>query len=96
MTRGFGGRLLPSMSEQYTIPAKVKTEAVTTKGTSIVPSQLGRSKANSDRQPKEAEEDEALEEDSIHNQEGCLDCSMERIKDTQLEPARLQYKSKRR
>jgi hypothetical protein len=42
------------MSEQYTIPVKVKTEAITTKGTSTVPSQLGRNKAPSDRQPQEA------------------------------------------
>jgi hypothetical protein len=78
------------MSERYTIPTKVKTEAIKTKGTSTVPSQLGRNKASSDRQPQEAEEDEALNEDSTHNQEGCFACSVERIRGTQLEPTKLQ------
>jgi hypothetical protein len=84
------------MLEQYTILVKVNTEAITTKGTSIVPSQLGRNKAPLDRQPQEAEGYEASEEDSTHNQEGYFACSMERIRDTQLEPAKLQYRSKRR
>jgi hypothetical protein len=66
----------------------VKTEAITTKGTNTVPSQLGRNKAPSDRQPQEVEGDEASEEDSTHNQEGCFACSVERIRGTQLEPAK--------
>ena len=77
------------MSEQYTIPAKVKTKAITTKDTNTVPSQLGRSKAPSDHQPQEAEGDEASEEDLTHNQEGCSACSMESIRGTQLGPAKL-------
>jgi hypothetical protein len=84
------------MSERYTIPAKVETEAITTKGTSTVPSQLGHSKVLLDRLPQEAEEDEALVEDSTHNQEGCSACSVERIRGTQLEPTKLQYRNKRR
>jgi hypothetical protein len=43
------------MIGQYTIQAKVKTEAITTKGTNTVPSQLVRSKAPSDHQLQEAE-----------------------------------------
>jgi hypothetical protein len=84
------------MLEQYIILAKVKTEAIITKGTSTVPSQMGRIKALLDCQPQEAEEDEASEEDSTHNQEGCSSCSMERIRGTQLEHAKLQYRNKRR
>jgi hypothetical protein len=85
-----------AMLEQYIILAKVKTEAIITKGTSTVPSQMGRIKALLDCQPQEAEEDEASEEDSTHNQEGCSSCSMERIRGTQLEHAKLQYRNKRR
>jgi hypothetical protein len=84
------------MSERYTIPTEVKIEAITTKGTNIVPIQLGRNKAPSDRQPQEAEEDKASEEDSTHNQEGCFAYSMEKIRGTQLEPTKLQYRIKRR
>jgi hypothetical protein len=70
------------MSGQYIIPAKVNTWAITTKGTNIVPSELGRSKAPSDHQPQEAEGGEASEEDSTHNQEGCSTCSVEKIRGT--------------
>jgi hypothetical protein len=84
------------MLGRYTIPAKVKTEAITTKGFNIAPNEPGRSKAPSDHQAQEAEGDEASEEDLIHNQEGCSVCSVERIRGTQLEPAKLQYRSKRR
>jgi hypothetical protein len=84
------------MLGRYTTPAKVKTEAITTKGINTVPSQLGCSKAPSDHQPQEAEGDEASEEDSTHNQEGCSACSVERIRGTQLGYAKLQYRRKRR
>jgi hypothetical protein len=67
------------MLERYTIPAKVKIQAITTNGITIVPNHLGRSKAASDHQPQEAEGDEALKEDSVHNQEGCSACSVEKI-----------------
>jgi hypothetical protein len=70
------------MSEQYTIPTKVKTEAITTKDINTVPSHLGCSKALSDHQPQEAEGDEALEEDLAHNQEDCSACSVEKIRGT--------------
>jgi hypothetical protein len=43
------------MSERYTIPAQVKTKAITTKGINIAPSQPGHNKAPSDHQPQEAE-----------------------------------------
>jgi hypothetical protein len=84
------------MSEQYTIPAKAKTEAITPKDINTTPSQSGRSRAPSDHQPQEAEGDEASEEDLTHNREGCSVCSVEKIRGTQLGPAKLQYRSKRR
>jgi hypothetical protein len=52
MTRGFGGRLHPRHVRTIHIPAKVKTEAITTKGINTTPSQLGRNKDPSDHQPK--------------------------------------------
>jgi hypothetical protein len=81
------------MSGRYTILAQVKIEAITLKGINIAPSPLGHNKTPSDHQVQEAEGDEALEEDSAHNQESCSACSMEKIRDTQLGHARLQYKS---
>jgi hypothetical protein len=77
------------MLGRHTIPAKVKTEAITTKDINTVPSHLGRSKAPLDHQPQEVEGDEALKEDSAHNQEGCSACSMEKIRGTQLGNAKL-------
>jgi hypothetical protein len=84
------------MSEQYTILVKVRTGAITSKGTNTVPSQQGRNKAPSDHQPQETKGDEASEEDSTLNQEGYFAYSVERIRVTQQEPAKLQYRSKRR
>jgi hypothetical protein len=84
------------MLGRYTILAKVKTEAITTKGINTILDQLGHNKTLSDHQPQEAEGGEALEEDSAHNQEGCFACSVERIRGTQLGHAKLQYRSKRR
>jgi hypothetical protein len=84
------------MSGQYTIVAKVKIDATTTKGTGIVPSTLGRNKAPSDHQPQEAKGYEASEEDPTYNQEGYSACYVVRIRGTQLGPTKLQYRSKRR
>jgi hypothetical protein len=67
-----------------------------TKGTSTVPSQQGPNKAPSDRLPQEAEDDIALEGDSTLNQEDYFAYSAERIRGTQQEPAKLQYKNRRR
>jgi hypothetical protein len=83
------------MSGRYTIPAKVKIDAITTKGIKTVHSHLGRNKVPSEHQPQEAEVDKALEEDSFHNQEGCSACSVEKISGTQLGHAKLQYRSKK-
>jgi hypothetical protein len=77
------------MSGRYTTPAQAKTEAITPKDINAAPSQPGHSKAPSDHQPQEAEGDEASEEDSTHNREDCSVCSVERIRGTQLGPAKL-------
>jgi hypothetical protein len=84
------------MSGRNTIPAQAKTEAIIPKGINTTPNHLGHNKAPSDHQPQEAEGDEALEEDSAHNQEGFSACSMEKIRGTQLRHDKLQYRSKRR
>jgi hypothetical protein len=71
------------MSEQYTIPVKVGTGAIITKGTNTVLSQQGHNRAPLDHQPQEAEGDEASEEDSTLNQKDYFAYSMERIRGTQ-------------
>jgi hypothetical protein len=71
------------MSEQYTIPVKVRTWATITKGTSIVLSQQGHNRAPLDHQPQEVEGNEASEEDSTLNQEDYFAYSVERIRGTQ-------------
>jgi hypothetical protein len=43
------------MLGRYTILAKVKTEAITTKGINTILDQLGHNKTLSDHQPQEAE-----------------------------------------
>jgi hypothetical protein len=78
------------MLGQYTIPVKVRTGTIITKGTSIVPGQQGSNKAHSDRQHQETEEDVASEGDSTLNQEDYFAYSVERISGTQQEPAKLQ------
>jgi hypothetical protein len=83
------------MSGRYTIPAQVKTEAITPKGINIVSNHPGRSKALLDHKPQEVEGDEALEEDSANNQEGYSACPVEKIRGTQLGHVRLQYRRKR-
>jgi hypothetical protein len=84
------------MSEQYTIPVKVRTGATITKGTNTVLSQQGHNRAPLDHRPQEAEGDEASEEDSTLNQEDYFVYSVERIRSTQQEHVKLQYRSKRK
>jgi hypothetical protein len=71
------------MLEQSTTQAKVKTRTTIIKGSRATPSQQGHNRIPSDHQPQEAEEDEALEEDTTPSQEDYSACSMERIRDTQ-------------
>jgi hypothetical protein len=83
MTRGFGEDFKQDMLEQSTTQAKVKTRTTIIKGSRATPSQQGHNRIPSDHQPQEAEEDEALEEDTTPSQEDYSACSMERIRDTQ-------------
>jgi hypothetical protein len=80
MTRASEKGSTHGMSGRSTIPAQAKTEAITPKGINTASNHLGRNKASSDHQPQEAEEVEALEEDSAHNQEGHYACSVEKIR----------------
>jgi hypothetical protein len=84
------------MSGQYTIPVKVRTGTIIIKGTSTVPSQQRLNKTPSDCQHQEVEEGIASEGDSTLNQEDYFAYSVERIMGTQQEPAKLQYKNRRR
>jgi hypothetical protein len=71
------------MSEQFTTPVKEKTKAIIIKGNNAAPSQQGRNRTPSDRQPQEVEEDEASEGDTTPNQEDCSAYSAERTRDIQ-------------
>ena len=84
------------MSEQYTILVKVRIGATITKGTSTVLSQQGHNRAPLDHQPQEAEGDKASEEDSTLNREDYFSYFVERIRGTQQEHAKLQYRSRRK
>jgi hypothetical protein len=66
-----GEGFIHSMLEQFTTSVKAKTKAITTKGNNVAPSQQGRNRTPSNRQPQEAEEDEASEGDTTPNQEDC-------------------------
>jgi molybdopterin synthase catalytic subunit len=84
------------MSEQSTILAQVMTEEITLKATSKAPSLQGRNKAPSDHQLQEAEEEEASEEGSIPNPEGCSVYFVGKIRDIQQGRARSRSRSKKR
>jgi hypothetical protein len=83
MTKGFGEGFIQGMSEQSTILVKTKTKTIIIKGSITAPSQQGRNRAPSDRQPQEAAEDEALAEDTTLNQEDFSAYSMERTRGIQ-------------
>jgi hypothetical protein len=96
MTRGFGGRLHPSMSGRSIIPAQVKTGEVILKGISITLNHQEHIKVPSGHQTQEAKEVEASEEDSARNQEGCFIYSVENIRGIQRGHAKSRYRSKRK
>jgi hypothetical protein len=73
------------MSEQFTTLVKAKRKAITIKGNSAAPSQQGRNRTPSDRQPQEVEEDEATEGDTTPNQEDRSAYFAERSRDIQQE-----------
>jgi hypothetical protein len=72
----------------------VRTETTILKGNRIIPNQQGLSRVPSDHQPQE--EEEASEGYTTLIQEGYFAYFAEKIKDTQQEPARLQFKSRRK
>jgi hypothetical protein len=74
----------------------VKTGEDILKGISIALNHQEHSKAPSGHQPQEIEEEEALKEDSAHNQEGCFSCFVEKIRGIQQGHAKSRYRSKRK
>jgi hypothetical protein len=85
------------MSEQSTIPAQVTIEEETMlKGTSKAPSLQECNKVLTGHQLQEAEREEASEEGSAPNREGCSVYSAERIKDIQQGRAKPRFKSRKR
>jgi hypothetical protein len=81
------------MSEQYTIPVKLRIGATITNGNITVLSHQGHNITPLDHQPQETKGDKASEEDSTLSQEDYFACSMERIRGTH---AKLQYRSRRK
>jgi hypothetical protein len=71
------------MLEQFTILAQVMIEETTLKDISKAPSLQGHNKVLTGHQLQEAEEEEASEEDSAPNPEGCSVYSTGSIKDIQ-------------
>ena len=71
------------MSGRSIILAQVKTREVILKGINTTLNHQEHNKAPSGHQPQEAEEVEALEDDSARNQEGCIVYSMEKIRGIQ-------------
>jgi hypothetical protein len=63
MTRGFGGRIHPSMLGQFTTPLRVMTEEVNCRGRSTLHKLRGSNKVLSGRQLQEAEAPGASKED---------------------------------
>jgi hypothetical protein len=78
------------------IPAQAKIGEIILKGINTAPNHQEHSKAPSCHQPQEAEEDEASEEDSTRNKEGCFACSVEKIRGIQPGHAKSRYRSKRK
>jgi hypothetical protein len=72
------------------------TGEIILKGISTPPNHQGHIKVPLGHQLQEAEEVEALEEDSACNQEGCFAYSMEKTRGIQLGHARSRYRSKRK
>jgi hypothetical protein len=67
------------MSEQSTIPAQATIEETTPKAINKAPSLQGRNKVRTSHQLQEAKEEEASEEGSVPNPEGCSVYSVGRI-----------------
>jgi hypothetical protein len=83
------------MSKQSTIPAQVMTGKTTLKATSKAPNLQGCNKALTGHQLQGAEEEEASEEGSAPNPEGCSVYSVGKIRGIQQGRAKSRSKSKR-
>ena len=77
------------MPEQSIIPPQATIEETTLKAINKAPSLQGRNKVLSDHQLQEVEEEEASEEGSVPNPEGCSVYSVAKIRDTQKGHAKL-------
>jgi hypothetical protein len=84
------------MLDQSIIPTQVKTEETMLKAINKALNLQGRNKAPLDHQFQEAEEEEALEEGSILNLEGCSVYSARKIRDIQQGRAKSRFRSKKR
>jgi hypothetical protein len=88
--------LTQDTSEQSTTQAKVKTRTDILKGSRTTLNQQRYTRVLLDHQSQEAEEEEASEGDTTLSQEGYSSYSMERIRGTQQELAKLKFKGRRK
>jgi hypothetical protein len=84
------------MSGRSIILAQATIGEIILKGISTVPNHQEHNKAPSGHQLQEAEEVEALEEDSAPNQEGCFAYSVGKIRGIQQGHAKSRYRSKKK
>jgi hypothetical protein len=85
------------MSGPFTIQAQAKTKATILKGNKITPSQHELNRVPSDHQLQEVEgEEETSGGDTIPSREDYSVYSVETIRTTQQEPAKSQFKSRRK
>jgi hypothetical protein len=96
MTRGFGGRIHPDMSDQSIIPTQVMTKEVNLKGSNTAPSLRGHNKAPSGHQPQGAKATGASEEGTEISPEDCIAYSTVKTRATPQEHAKSQFRSKKR
>jgi hypothetical protein len=82
------------MSGRSIILAQVKRGEVILKGINTTLNHQEHNKVPSGHQPQEAEEVEALKEDSARNQEGCFVYSVEKIRGIQRGHAKSRYRSR--
>jgi hypothetical protein len=96
MTRGFEGRIHPSMSDQSTDPVRVMTKEASFRGHNIAHSLQGSSKVPSGHQLQEAEAAGASEEDMGISPGKSIAYYMVKTRATLQEHARLPFRSKKR
>jgi hypothetical protein len=87
MTRGFGGRFHPRHVRTIHNPSQNEDKNSHNQVQQSNSQSTGVTRVPLDHQPQEAEEEEALEEDTTPNQEDYSACHVERIRDTQQSAA---------